>query len=165
MKKGSICLLLCLLLTGCAPAPAQRSLSSQVVRQITVTAESCGHTTRRYYNTNGKMQQLLLYIRKLSPLFATDADPESLTGRTICITMTCADGTRHIYRQKNDRYFQTGTGPWQKIAPGKNSDLWRILLRTPSDPRPARLTGPPLPRLPGLRIRIPDLAPPENADK
>ncbi len=165
MKKRIFCLLLCFLLTGCSHQPERRGIASQIVKEITVSCQNGSRTVCRYYNTDEKMQRLLLYIRQLSPLFAADSDPEQLSGRTICITMTCSDGSRHIYRQKGDRYFQKGTGPWQKIGPGNTGRLWRIVLQTASDPRPPRLTDSPLPRLPHPGPGFPDLRLRTDADK
>lgn len=151
MKKRLIAVYLAAvfcLLCGCHPVTRQ-DIASRIVTQITVTCETCSDFTRRFYNTNEKMQLILLYIRCLKPRFAPQTDPEPLAGRTICITVTCADNTTRIYRQKDNLYFQEGTGPWQQVRPDQGSDLWRIVLFTPSDPEAHPRLSPDLPRLRG----------------
>lgn len=148
MKKRSIAFLLAatlFLLTGCRPSQKEH-IAAKMVTQITITCETCADFTRRYYNTNEKMQLILLYIRDLGPKFKPKEDPDSVYGRTICITMTCADGSSKIYRQKGNQYFQAGTQPWQSINMERGNDLWRIVLYTPSDPEPESLMHPSLPR-------------------
>ncbi len=79
------------------------------------------------------MQRVLLHIRSLGPLFSPDVDPEPLAAHTICITLTCADGSRKIYLQKAERYFRSGDAAWQQISPEKGSSLLQVLQETPSD--------------------------------
>lgn len=144
------------LLTGCRPS-VSGGVAGHLVTQITVTCETCTDFTRRYYNTAEKMQRILLYIRSIGPMFTPDADPEALAGRIICITMTCADNSQKIYRQKDTLYFQEGTGPWKQIDPEHGIQLWRILFETPSDPEKTRFLPDSLPRLPGNWIYSPAL--------
>ena len=132
LKKVVFALLLALALTGCYP---QRTtdVASHIVTEITITCETCTDFTRRYYNTHEKMQKFLLYLRSVSPGFTPDEDPEPLAGRVICITLWKADGTTKIYRQKNDRYLQEGTGPWKKIRQEWGASLYQLLLENESD--------------------------------
>lgn len=124
-----------LLLSGCRPT-ANQPIAGKLITDITITCQTCVDVTRRYYNTNEKMQLILLYIRDLGPRFKTKDDPESISGREISITMRCVDGTKKVYRQKNDRYFQAGLEEWTQIDPERGSALWRIVLHTPGDPEP-----------------------------
>ena len=149
-KKRFLCLLLtaALCLGGCVPRQ-DAGIRGQLVTQMVITEETSQKFTRRFYNTNEKMQLILLYIRSLGPKFTPEENPEALQGQTICIHMQCADGTQKIYRQKDQAYFQEGTGPWRRIDPERGSQLWRILIHTPSDPEPDRLRHSSLPRVTG----------------
>lgn len=144
MKKVLILLLLSFCLTGCKPR-VHTDVASHIVTEITITCETCNDFSQRYYNTHEKMQQILLYLRSVSPGFAPDEDPEPLAGRVICITLRRADGTTKIYRQKDDRYLQEGTSPWKKIKPEWGASLWQIIAQNESDPHPGRNAYHPLP--------------------
>ncbi len=135
-------------LTGCHRG-TPGGVAGHMVTEITVTCETCTAFTRRYYNTPEKMQRILLYVRGIGPRFTPAEDPEALGGQTICITMTCADNSRKIYRQKDALYFQGGTGLWKQIDPAKGIDLWRLLHEMPSDPEDTPLIYESPPRLPG----------------
>lgn len=137
MKKAWLFLLLLFLLSGCGRRQDVH-VTSHIVTEITVTCESCTHFTRRYYNTHEKMQQILLYLRAVSPGYPTREDPEPLAGRVICITLHRADGTRKVYRQKGSRFLQQGGQPWRQINREWGATLYRILLENESDPE----TGP-----------------------
>lgn len=151
MKKAGFWLLMLILLcvfSGCQPQ-RQMAINGKLVTQIVVTSEDHAQFTRRFYNTNEKMQLILLYIRSLGPRFTPEEDPESLPGRIICITMRCADGSQKIYRQKDTLYFQEGNSPWMQMDPERGSQLHRILVHTPSDPEPEPLEHMCLPRIAG----------------
>ncbi len=134
-KKGLFCLVVFLLLQlpGYWSIPKKQGIASQVVRSITVTSQEPGGPFLRYYEDPVKMQRVLLHIRTLGPLFSPDLDPEPLLAPTICITLTCADGTRKVYRQKAERYFRSGDTAWQQMPPEKGNSLLQILQETPSD--------------------------------
>ena len=148
MKKRCLIsiLLLSTLLSGChrrAPAP-----QAPIVRQIIATTEDSEHFLRRYYDTDEKMQAVLLCLRRLHPRFTPDIDPSQLQKPTLCLTLICADGSHRLYRIKDNRYLQQGTGPWKKADSGAASDLWRLLWTMESDPETPRTFHRPLPRLP-----------------
>lgn len=145
MLKKALCILLCfLLLGGCRPVE-DGNVASHIVTEIIITCQSCTDFSRRYYNTHKKMQPILLYLRSVSPGFAPNTDPQTLSGREIQITLRKADGTTKLYRQKNDRYLQEGNGPWRQIKPEWGSTLYQLLLENESDPEPQRQLHLPLP--------------------
>ncbi|MBE6978047.1 MAG: hypothetical protein E7438_05335 [Ruminococcaceae bacterium] len=133
MKKTWLFLLLSLFLSGCAHRQNVH-VTSHIVTEITITCETCTQFTRRYYNTHEKMQQVLLYLRAVSPGYPTKEDPEPLAGRVIYITLHRADGTRNVYRQKDNRFLQQGGQPWRQINQDWGASLYRILLENESDP-------------------------------
>lgn len=139
-------LLLSLLLSGChhrPPAP-----QAPIVRRIIATTEDSEHFLRRFYDTDAKMQAVLLCLRRLRPRFTPDTDPSQLNKPTLCLTLICADGSHSLYRIKDNRYLQRGTGPWKKTDTGAASDLWRLLWAMESDPESPRSFHHALPRLP-----------------
>lgn len=135
------------LLSGCRPH-TQTPSQSPIVTQIVATVEDSEHFLRRFYNTDEKMQAVLLCIRRLRPRFTPALDPEPLKKPTLCITMTCNDGSERLYRLKDIHFLQTGTDPWKKVDTGPASDLWRLLWEMESDPETPRTFHVPLPRLP-----------------
>ena len=133
VKKAIIFLLLSLILVGCRPVE-EENVSAHIVKEITITCENCTSFTRRYYNTNSKMQKILLYLRSVSPGTASKEDPEELAGQVICITLRRVDGSTKLYRQKNDRYLQVGNDPWRKINPEWGVSLFQLIMENESDP-------------------------------
>jgi hypothetical protein len=133
VKKGILILLMCALLSGCRPQK-QTDVASHIVTEITITWQADDQLTHRYYNTHKKMQQILLYLRSVSPGFTPDEDPETLGGQEVRITLRRADGSAKVYRQKNDRYLQEEANPWKQIKPEWGASLYQIVLENESDP-------------------------------
>ncbi len=141
-KKGIFCgiMALILALSGCSRQVPQNSVAAHVVRSIHIQWEE--EPAGRFYNTDAKMEKILLYIRRLKPLSSADTDPEALEGPTVRITLVCADNSTKVYRQKQDRFFQSGSGPWQQMREDKGALLWQILADTPSDPPEPQFPAP-----------------------
>lgn len=143
-------LLLCtLFLCGCVSASPETP-SASLVRQIVATAEGRDYFLRRFYNTDEKMNPILLSLRALRPHFSPDQDVESLELPVLCITLICSDGTERIYRLKDVRFLQTGTGDWKKVDTGKAKQLWELLWELPDDPEESLTFHKPLPRIHGF---------------
>ncbi len=165
MKKMMLTLLVLLLLlfSGCAARKAADN-SVPLASSITVTCHSCAGIRQRYYSQPEKMRQILHYIRRLEPMPDTAEVPGTLGRRYFSIHIRMTDGSSRFYRQKDTAYFQSGSGPWQKMGRGKGSRLWQLMLELPEDAVPFRLTT--LPRFcppghacycPALRrLKIPD---------
>ncbi len=151
MKKagfGLLAAVLAALLVGCWVS-RQPVITGNLVTQIVVTGENTDQYIRRFYNTDEKMQLILLYIRSLGPKFTPDEDPGTQKEPMLCITMHYADGSQKIFRQKGQQYFQEGMDTWRKIDPERGRDLWWIVLHTPADPEPNPLRHASLPRIVG----------------
>jgi hypothetical protein len=134
MKKIGPILLLCCLLWGCHGREAA-DVASHIVTEISVTCQYGDQLAHRYYNTHEKMQQILLYLRAVSPGFTPKEDPDALKGTVVHITLHRADGSVKVYRQKEDRYLQEENGSWKQIKAEWGADLWRILWENESDPK------------------------------
>ncbi len=147
-KRLAILLLLLIWLPGCSRGSKERSISSHVASSITVTSYTSRGTLRRHYTSEEKMHKILLYIRGLSPMFKAQQEPQEPIAWCTCILVTCEDGSRKLYRQVGDRFFQTGKGPWQQLPYPKGSELRRLLLTIPADKEDSRSYVPSLPRLP-----------------
>lgn len=134
MKKGLVfCIVaVLLLLSGCHHYTNDK-VEHNLVKQIIITGQSENETIHRYYDTPDKMRQVLAYIRSVSGSFDAQTDPADTSGRTIRITTVCADDTQKIYQQKDNEYFQVGTGRWQQIDPELGETLWELIRQTPSD--------------------------------
>lgn len=150
MKQKCIALLLlcALLLCGCAPKPLPGP-SASIVRRIVATAEGREYFLRRYYDTDEKMEPILLALRSLYPNFTAQQDVENLHLPTLCITLICSDGSEKLYRLKDVRYLQLGTGVWKQVDSGKAADLWQLIWDTPDDPEQSRTFHHSLPRIQG----------------
>ena len=144
LKKAILILFLSCMLTGCQPKKAT-NVQAHVVTEITITCQTYNDWVHRYYNTPKKMQNILLYLRAVSPGFAPNENPETVPGRMIYITLQRADGTTKIYRQKNERYLQEGSNPWRQINADWGASLYQLVLSNESDPQPGREAYRPLP--------------------
>ena len=80
------------------------------------------------------MQSVLLYLRLLKPFGKPDTDPELVAAPVFEITVQLSDGQRHIYRQKDHRYFSKNALPWENIDPARASGLYALMRHYPSDP-------------------------------
>lgn len=155
MKRTCTALLLVCVLMLCACTPkAPQGPSSSIVRQILVTAEGREYFLRRFYNTDEKMEPILLSLRSLYPNFTAQQDVENMHLPVLCITLTCSDGTEKLYRLKDVRYLQSGTGPWKQVDTGKAAQLWQLIWDTPDDTEQPLTFHHPLPRIHG-RWRYP----------
>lgn len=143
-----VLLFVALLLSACRPAN-QGSAHSPIVRQIVATEEGSDYFLRRYYDTNEKMQAVLIALRALRPKFDADADVQALRKPTLCLVLRCSDGSEQLYRLKGNFYLQIGTGPWKKVDSGRAGELWRLLWEMESDPETPHTFHSPLPRLRG----------------
>ncbi len=151
----TVCILF--LLCGCQKMAQPQNVSGGLVRSISITTRSCTGIHHRYYSSPEKMRQILYYIRGLEPMFDTAASPAGHCGRMVCIQMICADGSSKWYRQKDDQYFQSGSGSWKRMAGGKGGQLWQLLLRLPNDEVPQKFSASPLPRPAGYESYNPTL--------
>ena len=110
------------------------SVQRSVVTKIIVTCDDGQEQISRHYTSPEKMRPVLLYIRSVRSPFTIQPSEDALQGRSIHITTISADETTKVYTQRSDKYFQEGSGGWEKIDPEKAADLWDVLLSMPSDP-------------------------------
>ena len=94
------------------------------------------------------MQAVLVALRALRPKQDAHRDVEALRTPTLCLTLLCSDGSEQLYRIKENRYLQSGTGTWKKVDAGRASALWQLIADMESDPELPRSFHTPLPRLP-----------------
>ena len=144
------------LFSGCRQGFSQKSTSSNLVSSITITCESCGNFSRRDYSSPEKMRLILLCIRKLGPDFPARTDVDAIAGKTLCITLSCADGSRITYRIKNNQYIQKNAGQWRQINLDNASGFFQLIMNTPSD-EISRISQDPLPEGQGRRAYFPGI--------
>ncbi len=119
---------------GCNQQPADSSISGfRVVTAVTVFYENGPIQALRHYTSDGKMQQILDYLRLISPYGTPGEDPETAAGSDYQIVLSYSDGKQKTYRQKADRFLQGVDGRWQNIDPSQAEDLARILGQLESD--------------------------------
>ena len=141
VKKRLICtcviLLACLLscsASGCTRNPGDSNHAGlRVVTAVTVIYENGPINTQRHYTTDGKIQQILDYLRLIVPYGKPEEDPETADGSNYHIVLSYSDGQQKAYRQKGDRYLQGTDGSWQKIDPSQAEELGRIIGQLESD--------------------------------
>ena len=139
-KKASVIFMLLTLLAGCAggcshrPSPAPSGSGFRVVTGVTVTYQNGPIHAQRLYTNEGKMQQILNYLRLIDPYGAPEENPETAAGSDFRITISYSDGNQKTYRQKSDRFMLEEGGQWKKIDPSKAAELGRILGQMDSDP-------------------------------
>lgn len=148
MKKwrlGVFLAIICMLFVGCH-REKDSNVQNNVVTRIDITCESGEEILQRSYTSPDKMRLVLLYIRSVSSPFASLPEPEDPGLRKISITTVSANNTTKVYRQHGERYFQEGSGGWQKIDPEKGGILWELIQSIPGDPEEQALQDAALPR-------------------
>lgn len=152
MKKWILCLtaLVLMAVTGCGKRQEPKPL--KVVTQIVVNCENCASLTRRYYNTEEKMQMVLQHIRGIGIQDTPQIDPETIQSRVIHINIIFSDGSRKVYSMKSNNYFREGNGPWKEINADIAAAFYLDLLLTPSDEEAPHLHRPHPIRIPNFDL-------------
>ena len=119
-----------LVLTGCKAEKV--TPGSRVVTGVQVTFQEEDAQLFRHYTQEQKMEYVLLYLRLLKKDGIAEPQPDTAR-REYCITVTHADGSCAVYRQRAHRYFSVDGRPWENIAPAQAAELYRILRYVPSD--------------------------------
>ena len=132
-RKFLSLLVIIFILTGCSSNRSQCSVASSLVKQATITCESCDVFSRRDYTSPEKLRLILLCIRRLGPDFPPKVDAQALEGKTLRITLTCADGSLVTYRIKNNQYLRKNDGPWRQINADSASGFYQLIMMLPSD--------------------------------
>ena len=138
MKKFTLLFILfcfgTVIISGCSKQNTQLVPQCRVVTRVDI---SCVHEKgliQRNYTDSEKMESVLLYLRLLKPFGKPETDPELIDAAVFEITVHLSDGDRHIYRQKDHRYFSENSHPWKKIDPTKASGLYALMRHYASDP-------------------------------
>lgn len=129
-------------LFGCTSPPSISSVSHQLVQQIQIHCDSCETALALACTQPEKIRLILLTLRLLGPDFPARTDVEAIQGKTITLTLSCADGTRQCYRIRNNQYLQRNQGPWRQINAANANGLYQLLLLlsdSPAPESPARL--------------------------
>ena len=119
------------ILSGC-----RQNYSKNVYRAVTqvdVVSQQENVLIRRHYTAQPKMRAILLYLRILKPGKKPNPPPNSKEDNVYLIAVKLSDGTIRYYRQKDHRYFSSGSGPWLSIDPSQAAGLYTILRQFPSD--------------------------------
>lgn len=120
-------------LTGCGKVYRQKGIHTQLVQRVEIRCENCQDTLLASCDQPEKVRLILLTIRKLGPDFPAGTDTQALAGRTLTLTLHCADGSRQTYRIRNNQYLQKNDGPWRKINAEHAGGLYQLLLMLSSD--------------------------------
>ncbi len=147
-RTAALIFALILLLAGCRK---EDIVPHRVVTRIDVTCQAFDTYIRRCYTKEEKMQMVLFHIRNIGQRHTPDIDPDTLDTPTICITLHFSDGSRKVYRQKDNRFWQEDTQPWKKINMENASGLWQTVLMTPGDIESDRTAAIPPPGISNYR--------------
>lgn len=135
-RYGAVFFAICLavsVFTGCAPTPAE-STAYRVVSQIHIQYQNSGLHQRWHFNSDEKMEAVLIYLRILDPYGTPQEDPDNAVGSDIVITLVFSDGSSKIYHQRAERYLQIDDSPWKCIDPRTALQLSALLGVLTSDP-------------------------------
>lgn len=133
-----------LLLTACCPQQDANTSTDayRVVTQIHVVYQKDRIVSERKFTVDEKMQQILLYLRQISPYGIPAQDPEEVPGSVFYITLHYSDGTQKVYQQRADRFMRINGGPWKRIDPKRAVKLSQILGMMDSDTPAQNSTAP-----------------------
>lgn len=133
MKRRKILAVFCLALALFAGCQRKSHGSKIIVSHITVTYENDGVTLRQEYSAPEAMRTILGVIRMLGDRGRADTDPEVLPGQSYRIVMTHTDGSKELFRTKENRFVRYGRGPWQQVKPEYLARLHTVLQNLPGD--------------------------------
>lgn len=132
MKRiRKILVLVAMLLWGCGKAVPRPV--SHIATGVDIFCQEQDVQISRHYTNSPKMEYVLMYLRLLEPLGKPETDPDTLEAAVFEITVTMADGSRQVYRQKAHRYLSSNGGPWKTIDPEQAAGLYRLIAKVPSD--------------------------------
>ena len=126
-------LFLALLCTGCTCATPAPTEEYRVVSQIDVVYQNAPIVAQMNFRDQEKMQQILFYLRRISPYGTPTVDPEQVQGSDFYITLVYSDQTKKTYHQRDDRFMRIDSGPWKRIDSNRALMLSRILGTMESD--------------------------------
>ena len=125
-------------LLGCAsPAPIS-SVSRQLVHRIQISCEGCEVPLSLECTQPENIRTILLTLRLLGPDFPARTDVDAIQGKTVTLSLDCADGSRQHYRIRNNQYLQYNHGPWRQINAQNANGLYQLLLLLADAPAPER---------------------------
>lgn len=132
-RKFLVFLLLCgavLCLWGCR---SQQRILCRFVTQVDIACDHEGVPIRRHYTNTKKMEAVLLYLRLLRTGRPPAVDPDLVNADVYEITVTLSDGQKHVYAQKDHRYFRKGGTGWMNIPPEQAAGLYEVMRHYESD--------------------------------
>ena len=115
-------------LCGCQAPQSADPAAASLVQALHIRCTQNGEAMEFYCTHPEKVRLILLCIRTLGPDFPARVDVEALEGRTITLSMYCADGATREYRLKNNQYLQKDHGPWRKINADHAAGFYQLLL-------------------------------------
>ena len=135
MKKGmklfAVFSFVLVILCGCSKKNTENS-DFRAVTEIDIVTHHQKGLVHRHYNTPGKMQPVLLYLRLVRP-YGKPIKIEGETDDVFLISVGLSDGQKHYYRQAQHQYFSIGSGGWRQIDPEAAAKLYQIMAENPSD--------------------------------
>lgn len=137
-RRKQIMVILFFFLTLTAGCRSQQSEATapeayRVVTQIEIVYHHKPIVSEGTFSDPEKMQQILLYLRQISPYGTPAEDPEQAEGSDFYITLHYSDRSKKVYHQRADRFLRINNGPWKRIDPKKAMKLSEILATMDSD--------------------------------
>ena len=134
MKKAAVLLLLfCLFLTGCWEKKPERTTLCRIATRIEVQRSTPEETFRFGYTQDDKIESILLYLRCLDTWGFAQEFVEEQPREFWQIQVELSDGSRHIYRQTQDGYFQKNGSVWLIADQQVASRFHKLIALLPAD--------------------------------
>jgi len=134
MKQAKRWIILCILpclLAGCS---RKGQIPLKMVAWIHIDGSTFEGEQQRYFYYPESLAKLLTALRLTGLTVTPREDPDSINSPQFRITLAYADGRRHIFFIKGDRYIRNKDGPWRQLDPDKLAPLHYLLHFQPGDP-------------------------------
>ncbi len=134
MKRAKPLIILCILPCLLAGCNRQNPIPLRLVEWVHVDGTAFHGENSRYFYQPDTLAKLLMATRLSGQTMKPIQDPDTVDSPEFCITMAYADGRRHIFFVKGDRYIRNKDGPWRQVDPEKMASLHYLLHFQPGDP-------------------------------
>ena len=127
MKRARVLIVLCILTCLLAGCNRQKPIPLRLVEWVHVDGVTFHGENSRYFYQPDTLAKLLTATRLSGQTIKPTQNPDAVDGPEFCITMAYADGRRHIFFVKGDRYIRNKDGPWRQVDPEKLASLHYLL--------------------------------------
>ena len=136
VKKFRILLFLLMILffSGCRVKPERIIVPSRIVTAIDIYCQNPSGNLHRHYESPGKVEAVLHYVRQLTPNGPVNIPEEAMGETCYKIVIHSDDGGLRIHRQRSNTYAALHRRYWGRISPSLGLRLGHLMALLPSDP-------------------------------